>query len=68
MNIEFPDDLSQRVKSRVASTSGVTEVDIIRKSLDALDWQDSQRTAIQEGIDAMNAGRVQDFEEFALCE
>ena len=64
MQIELPDDVTQRVKQRAAATAGVSEVDIIRKGLDALDRQDNERVAIQEGIDAMNDGRVQDFEEF----
>ena len=64
MQINLPDDLTQRVKQRAAVTAGVSEVDVIRKGLDALDWQDSERVAIAEGIDAMNEGRVQDFDEF----
>ena len=64
MQIELPDDVTQRVKQRAAATAGVSEVDIIRKGLDALDRQDIERVAIQEGIDAMNDGRVQDFKEF----
>ena len=62
MHIELPDEIVQRVKQRVAA--GDTEADVIRKGLDALDFQDSERAAIQEGIDAMNEGRVQDFERF----
>jgi predicted transcriptional regulator len=64
MQINLPDDLTQRVKRRTAGTVGTTEVDVIRQSLDALDWQDSERAAVQEGIDAMNEGRVQDFDQF----
>ena len=64
MQIELPDDLMDRVKRRAASTAGVSEVEVIRKGLDALDWQDDERAAVEEGIDAMKAGRVQDFQEF----
>ena len=62
MHIELPDEIVQRVKQRAAA--GDTAADVIRKGLDALDLQDSERAAIQEGIDAMNEGRVQDFEQF----
>jgi predicted transcriptional regulator len=64
MQIDLPDDLMQRVKLRAATVAGASEVDIIRKGLDALDWQDSERVAVGEGIDTMNQGRVQDFDEF----
>jgi len=37
---------------------------VIRKALDSLDWQDAERQALQEGIDAMQEGRAQDFEAF----
>ncbi len=62
MHIELPDEIVQRVRQRAAA--GDTEADVVRKGLDALDLQDSERAAIQEGIDAMHEGRVQDFEEF----
>jgi predicted transcriptional regulator len=62
MHIELPDEIVQRVKHRAAA--GGTEADVIRKGLGALDSQDSELAAIQEGIDAMNKSRVQDFEQF----
>ncbi len=62
MQIELPDEIVRRVKQRAAA--GVSEAEVIRKGLDALDFQDNERAAIQEGIDAMNEGRVQDFEQF----
>jgi predicted transcriptional regulator len=64
MHIELPQDLIQRVQQRVAVRQGTTEADVIRQALDALDWHDRERIAIQEGLDAMNEGRVQDFDEF----
>jgi predicted transcriptional regulator len=64
MQIDLPQDLIKRVQNRATAGGGLTEADVIRKALDALDWHDRERAAIQEGIDAMNAGRVQDFDEF----
>ncbi len=62
MQMELPDDIIQRVKQR--AVSGVSEADVFRKGLDALDWQDNERAAIQEGIGDMQAGHVQEFDEF----
>ena len=64
MNIDLPQDLIERVQQHVAILPGANEADVIRKALDSLDWQDGERQAIQEGIVAMNEGRVQDFEQF----
>jgi hypothetical protein len=33
-------------------------------NLDSSDWQDQERQAIQEGIDAWRAGDTQDFDQF----
>ncbi|MDC0934747.1 hypothetical protein OAS39_00570 [Pirellulales bacterium] len=64
MHIDLPQDLIERVQQRVAVLSGASEADVIRQALDSLDWQDGERQAIQEGIVAMNEGRVQGFEKF----
>jgi predicted transcriptional regulator len=64
MQIELPQDIIERVQKRAAATSGVSEAEVIRKALDSLDWQDQERTAIQEGIEAWRAGDTQDFDEF----
>jgi predicted transcriptional regulator len=37
---------------------------VIRQALDSLDWQDQERAAIQEGIDAWQAGKVRPWAEF----
>jgi predicted transcriptional regulator len=64
VQIELPADIIERVKKRAASSEGSTEADVIRKALDSLDWQDQEREAIQEGIDAWRAGDVQEADEF----
>ncbi len=64
MQIELPQDIVERVQRRAAAGNGATEADVIRKALDSLDWQDEERRAIQEGIDAWRAGDTQDFEAF----
>jgi Arc/MetJ-type ribon-helix-helix transcriptional regulator len=64
MQIELPQDIVERVQKRTAAGNGATEADVIRKALDSLDWQDEERRAIQEGIDAWRAGDTQDFDAF----
>lgn len=64
MRIDLPDDLSERVQQRVAANAGATEIDVIRRALDSLDWRDDERRAVQEGVDAWRAGETQPFEEF----
>jgi hypothetical protein len=39
-------------------------VEVIRKALDSLDWQDQERQAIQRGIDAWCAGDTKDIDQF----
>jgi predicted transcriptional regulator len=64
MQIELPQDIIERVQKRAAAASGVSEIEVIRQALDSLDWQDQERKAIQEGIEAWRAGDTQDFDKF----
>ncbi len=64
MQIDLPQDIVERVQRRAAAGHGATEAEVIRRALDSLDWQDQERQAIQEGIDAWRAGDVRDFDEF----
>ena len=64
MQIDLPQDLVERVQKRAAAANGASEAEVIRQALDSLDWQDQERQAIQEGIDAWRAGDAQNFEEF----
>jgi predicted transcriptional regulator len=64
MHIDLPDELVSRLRQRAASAPGASEADVIREALNSLDWQDAERAAIQEGLDAIKAGRVRPFEEF----
>lgn len=64
MEIDLPQDIFDRVRQRADASNGVSEVDVIRQALDSLDWLDQERVAVQEGLDALNAGRVRDFADF----
>jgi Arc/MetJ-type ribon-helix-helix transcriptional regulator len=64
MQIDLPQDILQRVQVRVGTGAGSTEAEVIRKALDSLDWQDQERQAIQQGIDAWRAGNTRNFDEF----
>jgi hypothetical protein len=64
MQIELPHDIVDRDQKRAAADNGATEAEVIRKTLDSLDWQDQERQAIQEGIDAWRAGDTQKLDQF----
>ena len=64
MHIDLPQDILDRVKKRAALERLESEAAVIRKALDLLDWQDQERQAIQEGIDAWRAGDFQELEKF----
>ncbi|MEX0642688.1 MAG: ribbon-helix-helix protein, CopG family [Pirellulales bacterium] len=64
MQIDLPQDLVERVQKRAAAGNCATEAEVIRRALDSLDWQDQERKAIQEGIDAWRAGDAQDLDVF----
>ena len=59
MQINIPQDLFDRLRVRASINDGDTEADVIRQALDSLEGQDAERTAIQEGINAMRDGRTQ---------
>jgi Arc/MetJ-type ribon-helix-helix transcriptional regulator len=63
MQYELPPDVEQQVRERMASGHYATEVDVLRDALAALKSRDEELTAIQEGIDDMEAGRVRPFDE-----
>lgn len=64
MQINLPQDLVDRIHKYAVTGSGATEAEVIRRALDSLDWQQQERQAVQEGIDAWRAGDVQDFDQF----
>lgn len=57
MIIELPND--RDIQSQAIAAGFATVEDYVRTLLD----RDAERVAIQEGIDDMNAGRMQPFEE-----
>lgn len=64
MQIELPDDLAERVKQLAAIEKLESEVEVIRKALDLLDWRGKERQAIQQGINAWRDGDTQAFDQF----
>lgn len=65
MQIELPQDLLERIQQRALAAKGESEADVIRRALDLLDWQESEATAIQEGLDDLNKGDVMPYDQFA---
>jgi Arc/MetJ-type ribon-helix-helix transcriptional regulator len=64
MQIDLPQDLVERIQKRRSIEQLESDAEAIRKALDVLDWQDQERRAIQEGIEAWCAGDTQDLDEF----
>ncbi len=65
MSYQLPPDVQQRIQTRLESGADKRSQDeILRHALDALDWQDEECIAIQEGIHDMEAGRVRPLREF----
>lgn len=60
--MELPTDLIHRIRQRMAP--GQTEADLIRAAFNALEQMDQERLAIQVGIDAMQAGEMEEWEDF----
>lgn len=58
MQITLPDDPD--LETQAIAAGFATIEDYVRVLLD----RDAERVAIQQGIDAMRAGKVQSFEEF----
>jgi predicted transcriptional regulator len=64
MQIDLPQDVIDRVRALARLKRLESETELIRKALDALEWEEQERRAVQEGIEAMNDGRVRDFDDF----
>jgi predicted transcriptional regulator len=63
MPYQFPPDVDQLVKEQMASGRYTTEDELLREAMTALQRRNEEIAAIQEGIDDMNEGRHQPFEE-----
>jgi Arc/MetJ-type ribon-helix-helix transcriptional regulator len=64
MTYQLPPDLDQRVQSQIALGIYHTPAEVLNDALDALDQRNVERRAIQEGIDAWQAGDTQDIDQF----
>ena len=64
MAYQFPLDVDQQVKQRLATGQYSSEDEVLRDALRALRWCDEEAAAIQEGIDDMEAGRTRPLRQF----
>ena len=64
MTIQLPTDLEDRINQRLQNEAGVTVSDVLRNALDALDSQEQECLAIQEGLDDLENGRIVSLREF----
>ncbi len=61
---QFPPDVDDEIKQHLKSGRYESEDDVLREALRVLKRRDDEITAIQEGIDDMEAGRVKSLREF----
>jgi hypothetical protein len=64
MPYQLPADIEAALTVRVRDGGYDSIEQVLRTAIDALDYRDAEIAAIQEGIDAMERGDVQSFEEF----
>jgi Arc/MetJ-type ribon-helix-helix transcriptional regulator len=64
MSYQLPADLESEFALRLSSGHYASMDEVLRHALSALDWRDREIAAIQEGIDAMEAGHVRPIREF----
>ena len=65
MSHQFPPDVEERIRAKMSDGDYVTEGDLMRDALEALDAQNEDLAAIQAGIDDMESGRVEPLETVA---
>ncbi|MBA3480199.1 MAG: hypothetical protein H0T51_00155 [Pirellulales bacterium] len=63
MSLQVPADVESSVRAFVANGRFVDEGDVLRKAIAALERQELDAAAIQEGVDDMEAGRYRPWEE-----
>lgn len=61
MSYELPPDLRETIQQHIASGRYSSEEDVLRAAFVALASHDREVTAIQAGLDDMEAGRVRPF-------
>ncbi len=63
MNVQVPADVELSIRAFVANGRFADESDVLRKAIAALEQQELEVAAIQEGVDDMEAGRYRPWEE-----
>lgn len=63
MGLQIPADVESTVRAFVANGRFADEGDVLRRAMAALERQEADLAAIQEGIDDFEAGRVRPWEE-----
>lgn len=64
MTLQVSADIEHRINLRLHTQSGITVDDVLRDALDALEFQEQEIVAIQEGLDDLEAGRLIPLREF----
>jgi putative addiction module CopG family antidote len=63
MSYQLPSDLAQTIQSLLATGKYVSQDDVLRNALEALQQRDEDLAAITAGIADMEAGRYRPFAE-----
>jgi predicted transcriptional regulator len=64
MTLQISADIEHRITMRLNAQSGVTVDEVLRDALDALEFQEREIAAIQEGLDDVEAGRLTPLREY----
>ena len=64
MSLMIPADVQERVKALLGTGRFASEEEILRAAVAALEEQNADLTAIQGGINDMEAGRYRSFADF----
>jgi len=66
MSTTIPADVRERMNALLLTGRYSSEEDVLRAAVAALEEQNADLTAIQQGIDDMEAGRCRPIEEFNI--
>ena len=56
MPYSFPSDVQRQILERIASGRYASEDDVLRDALDALGWEEQEEAAVQQALEALDAG------------
>ena len=64
MAYQIPPDIEERIEAHMAGGQYDSKDDVLREAIQALDDREADVASIRAGIDDMESGRFQPFDEF----